>query len=279
VHSKKILPAELDFGMSIRIPYVLIFVSFIICGTNLTSPEQLVTLTSKSGFVPAFISSFLLILGSEIGDKTFFIAAILSMKHSHIVVFAGAIMALILMTILSAGLGLLLPSLLSKELTHYTCTALFVYFGVRLLYDVYTSEDDGSENEELKEVEMELQGPSPTAAMETVTDSSPSNTPSKHRIHSWLTSTESGRVFVQAFVMTFLAEWGDRSQIATIALASSQNAVGVTLGGFVGHSLCTGVAVIGGKLLASRISERHVNLAGGCLFLLFALMSIVMGVE
>ena len=30
-----------------------------------------------------------------------------------------------------------------------------------------------------------------------------------------------GPVFVQTFVLTFLGEWGDRSQIATIALAAA----------------------------------------------------------
>ena len=30
-----------------------------------------------------------------------------------------------------------------------------------------------------------------------------------------------GPVFVQAFVLTFLGEWGDRSQISTIALAAA----------------------------------------------------------
>ena len=60
-----------------------------------------------SGFLPAFAASFLLILGSEIGDKTFFIAAILSMKNSYAVVFSGAIAALIVMTALSASLGML----------------------------------------------------------------------------------------------------------------------------------------------------------------------------
>lgn len=47
-------------------------------------------------------------------------------------------------------------------------------------------------------------------------------------------------------------------QIATIALAAVREPLGVTLGGCTGHALCTGLAVIGGKLLASRISERTV---------------------
>lgn len=41
--------------------------------------------------------------------------------------------------------------------------------------------------------------------------------------------------------------------------------------------MCTGLAVIGGRLLASRISERLVALSGGLLFLLFALHSMIAG--
>jgi len=82
-------------------------------------------------------------------------------------------------------------------------------------------------------------------------------------------------IFLQAFTLTFFAEWGDRSQIATIVLASTKDAIGVTLGGIIGHAICTGMAVIGGKLLATRISERMVCLVGGILFLIFAIHSIV----
>lgn len=45
----------------------------------------------------------------------------------------------------------------------------------------------------------------------------------------------------------------------------------------MGHSLCTGVAVIGGRLLASKISEKAVALGGGVLFLLFGIHALVMG--
>ena len=94
----------------------------------------------------------------------------------------------------------------------------------------------------------------------------------------WIDSGVNRRVFVQAMGMTFLAEWGDRSQMATIALAAAKDPVGVTLGGIIGHCICTGVAVVGGKMLASKVSEKHVNIAGGSLFLCFAIAGIVMGV-
>jgi hypothetical protein len=84
-------------------------------------------------------------------------------------------------------------------------------------------------------------------------------------------------ILVQAFTITFVAEWGDRSQIATIAMAAAQEPFGVTLGACIGHALCTGLAVMGGRLLATRISERAVAFSGGVLFVLFAIHSLVVG--
>lgn len=72
---------------------------------------------------------------------------------------------------------------------------------------------------------------------------------------------------------------GDRSQIATIALAASKNPFGVVLGGLIGHAFCTGLAVIGGKMLAAKISERTVAIIGGLLFLVFGVTSIFFGPE
>lgn len=76
-------------------------------------------------------------------------------------------------------------------------------------------------------------------------------------------------IFLEAFILTFCAEWGDRSQIATIMLAAHQNPYGVTVGAILGHVLCTGAACMGGELLARKISPRVVGVGGGILFLLF----------
>lgn len=62
--------------------------------------------------------------------------------------------------------------------------------------------------------------------------------------------------WVQTFVMTFLGEWGDRSQIATIAMAAGQDYWWVTAGAVFGHSLCTAGAVIGGRAIAGKVSMR-----------------------
>lgn len=54
--------------------------------------------------------------------------------------------------------------------------------------------------------------------------------------------------------MTFLAEWGDRSQIATIALAASFNPYMVTIGALLGHLICTAGAVKLGMWISGKIS-------------------------
>ncbi len=58
------------------------------------------------GFAHAFIASISVIIVSELGDKTFFIAAIMAMRHSRLVVFSGAILALVIMTCISGRLHL-----------------------------------------------------------------------------------------------------------------------------------------------------------------------------
>jgi Ca2+/H+ antiporter, TMEM165/GDT1 family len=75
---------------------------------------------------------------------------------------------------------------------------------------------------------------------------------------------------LQAFILTFLAEWGDRSQISTIILGARENISGIIVGGILGHGFCTGMAVLGGRAISQKISVRTVTLAGAFVFLFFA---------
>lgn len=183
------------------------------------------------------------------------------------------------MTVLSALLGWAAPNLISKTYTHYAATALFFVFGVRMLYDAAINAQTGES--ELVEVEKELSHTknSPPGSMENGARGGVSPTRNSP-VNSAVAALRKmfSPVLLEAFTLTFLAEWGDRSQIATIGLAASADVVGVTLGGIVGHALCTGAAVLGGKHLASHIDERLVAIFGGVLFLVFGLHSLWSGV-
>ena len=47
-------------------------------------------LHEENSFLPATLHSLMVILITEIGDKTFFIAAVLAMKYGRIFVYGGA---------------------------------------------------------------------------------------------------------------------------------------------------------------------------------------------
>ncbi|XP_068702554.1 putative divalent cation/proton antiporter TMEM165 [Montipora foliosa] len=220
-------------------------------------------------FIHGFLASLSVIIVSELGDKTFFIAAIMSMRHSRLVVFSGAMCALGLMTVLSAVLGFA-TTVIPRKYTLYISTALFVVFGLKMLKEGYEM-DPNEGQEELEEVQAELKKKEAELEKDadTITQDVETGIIRGGKSHNKFFGILSP-ILLQAFTLTFLAEWGDRSQIATILLASRENVAGVTIGGILGHSLCTGLAVIGGRLIAQRISVRTVTIVGGIVFLIFA---------
>lgn len=243
----------------------------------------------------SFFLSLTMILFSEIGDKTFLVAALMAMKHDRMVVFSAALSALIAMTALSAIVGHAVPTLIPQRLTNLMASALFFVFGARLLREGMAMSPDEGVSAEMQEVEMELeekenlarkQGrrrssispyslemglgsrksrsksrfPTPPRSPSTSPDRSPS--PRRRTIYGFLGGLNNllslllSPAWVQTFVMTFLGEWGDRSQIATFAMAAGQDYWVVTLGAILGHACCTSVAVIGGRAIAGRVSLK-----------------------
>lgn len=235
--------------------------------------------------------SFTMIIFSEIGDKTFLVAALMAMRHDRLVVFSAAFSALITMTVLSAFLGHAVPTLIPKWLTNFLAAGLFLVFGVKMLFEARSMSPEDGVGEEMKEVEMELEEkehqqrqmsrrrssvspyilesgraksstsrlPSPPFSGASSRDVSPSRTSSISNMLNGVNNLFSlllSPAWVQTFVMTFLGEWGDRSQIATIAMAAGQDYWYVIMGALVGHGCCTAGAVIGGKAIAGRISVK-----------------------
>lgn len=70
---------------------------------NINKSNGYHNMLGDSNFLHAFIASLSVIVVSELGDKTFFIAAIMAMRHPRLIVFTGAITALALMTVLSGN--------------------------------------------------------------------------------------------------------------------------------------------------------------------------------
>ncbi|XP_047044784.1 GDT1-like protein 4 [Lolium rigidum] len=208
---------------------------------------------AELGLFDAFFASLSMILVSEIGDETFIIAALMAMRHPKSIVLSGALSALVVMTVLSTGLGRIVPNLISRKHTNSAATVLYMFFGLRLLYIAWRS--DSTASQEIEEVQEKLEAGQGKSTF--------------RRIFSRFCTP----IFLESFVLTFLAEWGDRSQIATIALATHKNAVGVAVGATLGHTICTSFAVVGGSMLASRISQGTVATIGGLLFLGFSVSS------
>ncbi|KAK4753527.1 hypothetical protein SAY87_001631 [Trapa incisa] len=223
-----------------------------------------------------FSKSLAMTVLSEIGDKTFFAAAILAMRHPRRLVLLGCLSALIVMTILSAIVGWAAPNLISRKWTHHITTLLFFGFGLWSLWDAF--HEGGGESEELKEVEAKLDADWKKTNGATKNSEKQVDDDTKKHSQPFLSQFFSP-ILLKAFSITFFGEWGDKSQLATIGLAADENPFGVVLGGVIGQALCTTAAVLGGKSLASQISEKFVALSGGILFIIFGIQSFLSSVE
>lgn len=229
------------------------------------------------GFIHAFVAAISVIIVSELGDKTFFIAAIMAMRYNRLTVLAGAMLALALMTCLSVLFGYA-TTVIPRVYTYYVSTALFAIFGIRMLREgLKMSPDEGQE--ELEEVQAELKKKDEEFQRTKLLNGPDVETGTSTAIpqKKWLHFISP--IFVQALTLTFLAEWGDRSQLTTIVLAAREDPYGVAVGGTVGHCLCTGLAVIGGRMIAQKISVRTVTIIGGIVFLAFAFSALFISPE
>lgn len=209
---------------------------------------------SSDPSLAAFGSSLTAITLAELGDKTFFMALILAVRHRARWVFIGSFAALTAVTLISLALGYGLRELLPQSLVPWLAAVLFLSFGIKLLIDAQGMAANAA-TEEKEEAEQ---------AINTAESSKAFNTP-------WA-------VIWEAFVLVFIAELGDRTQFTTIFMATAPAQVfsfgGLLAGTLLGHALVTWLAVGAGKWIGQWVNERLLYRLSGGLFLVFGLAAL-----
>ncbi|CAN4120677.1 unnamed protein product [Withania somnifera] len=250
VGSSKIeaLPSQIPYPLSITLVLCGCSLVFSLIAFTKRGLSSLIAAFTKSGFTAAFS----LIFVSEIGDKTFFIAALLAMQYKRILVLLGSMGALSLMTVFSVIIGRIfhpVPAQFQTTLPigEYAAVALLFFFGLNSIKDAW----------ELPSYDVETGGEKDQWLFQ-----------ASNRLTNLL------EILWKSFSLVFFAEWGDRSMLATIALGAAQSPWGMASGAIAGHLVATSLAIIGGALLANYISEKLVGYLGGVLFLVFAVATL-----
>lgn len=209
---------------------------------------------SSDPSLAAFGSSFTAITLAELGDKTFFMALILAVRHRGRWVFLGAFAALTAVTLISLALGYGLRELLPPTVVPWLAAALFLGFGLKLLIDAQGLAANAA-TEEAEQAEETINAAETSRALNT----------------AWA-------VIWESFVLVFVAELGDRTQFTTIFMATAPaqvfSFIGLLAGTLLGHALVTWLAVGAGKWIGQRVNERLLYRLSGGLFLVFGLAAL-----
>ncbi|MEY3757605.1 MAG: hypothetical protein RLZZ263_759 [Cyanobacteriota bacterium] len=200
----------------------------------------------------AFGSSLSAITLAELGDKTFFMALILATRHRRSWVFVGAFAALAAVTVLSLALGYGAKELMPAASVPWIAAVLFGGFGLKLLLDAQGMGSDAAE-EEAEQAEATV-----------------------NAAEAGQRFTSAWGVIWEAFVLVFIAELGDRTQFATVFLATAPGFgfAALLAGALVGHGLVTALAVNAGQWMGQRVNERLLYQLSGGLFLVFGLLAL-----
>lgn len=178
------------------------------------------------------VQSFLLVVASEMGDKTQLLALVLASRYRKPwTIMAGILVATLLNHGLAAWMGGWISSFVSPDVLRWTLAATFFGFALWLLVP---DKDDGM--------------------------------PSEQRFGPFITTT----------IVFFLAEMGDKTQLATVALGAKFNStLLVTLGTTAGMLVADGIAVFFGDKLTERIPMKWVRRFACFLFVLFGIGILV----
>lgn len=231
-------------------------------GKSLANP---LTVFGDRESIEATYQSFILISIAELFDKTWFVALLMALKYDKVIVFWGCFMALAAHTVLAAVLGYTIARIIPVAYLHFATAALYSYFAFLFWQDYLAADEDSDiiaagKEEAAEDVAEDIDGRAGKSGETSVTP-------------------RMLKIFGACFLAMFIAEWGDRTQIAMIGQHASQPLIPVCLGSLAAFFILTSSAVIAGQLLANtKLSEKTVHLISTLSFGVFALLAVWDGI-
>jgi len=211
-------------------------------------------------FWPALTKTFCIVGVAELFDKTWFVALICAVSFGIRNAFFGAFGGLLLHVLIAAALGLSISQFLPISVLHFVTAAIFAAFAGLFSWEWHAADPEADALQSRKAEAKEDLGETP-------------GTGGKHagffNLLMW-----------QCFTSVFIAEWGDRTQIAMIALHSSLPVVPVCIGSALAFFVLTLSAVLVAALLEGRnLSERTVCGVSAVSFFIFAFLAVMDGMR
>ena len=178
------------------------------------------------------LTTFGLVFVAELGDKTQLAVLTQTCKHRRPwAVFLGASLALLAVTALGAAGGQLVSRLVPLHVLRWVAAAAFIVMGVLVAREAAKGRGDAVDGEcALDDEDQELDG---------------------------ATAGRAGQAFAATFGLLFVAELGDKTQLAVLSMASKSAAPWLVFaGGAMALVAVTALAVVGGEGLCRIIPQR-----------------------
>lgn len=196
--------------------------------------DELSSASAVGGAIAA-ATAFGLIFLAEIGDKSQLVCMTLAACHHHRPVLAGAIAAFAVLNILAVVFGTAVAHWVPEPILAAAIAILFAVFGVLSLQN-----NAGDETEELRK----------------------------------LRERSTHGVFATTFLILFLAEMGDKTQLAVAGMAGTLPPVPVWIGATLALITTSALGIIIGRKLLRRIPVRRLHRISGVFFLLIAAFAV-----
>jgi Ca2+/H+ antiporter, TMEM165/GDT1 family len=215
---------------------------------------------------------------SGLFDRSFFITAFMAIKYSKCLVLSSAALALSMVGVLSVFVGVAITKYIPTVWIDTFAVAMFLFFGFKMLFEGLNMRDNKDliilqeESDRLIQINEEdrerlianhANGHSHGLSdvkkeCEEITADKPSNF----------------KIFAKIFLLIFMSEIGDRSQISTIYLTSNFDKLVVLAASVIAQNLLTVCAIFGGVFISTKISERNLTIIAGTTFIIFGLVAM-----